>query len=168
MPATYEPFHTTTLGSAVTDFTISSISSSYTDIILVMRYGTSAGADILVRFNSDSGANYNNRFAFNSGGAPTSFTAQQDTTTGINPRTPANQPTSIGTLLFLEIFDYRSSTWKSTMSRHTGAGGSSAFMSVANGTWMNTGAITSMTIVTGSAATFAVGTTATLYGILKA
>lgn len=168
MAETYEPFHTTTLGSAVTDFTISSISSSYTDIILVMRYGTSAGADILVRFNGDASSNYNNRYAWNSGGAATSFGTGQDTTTGINPRTPANQSTSIGALLFLEIFDYRSSLWKSTMTRHTGAGGSSAFTSVANGTWMNTSAITSLTLVTGSAATFAVGTTATLYGILKA
>jgi hypothetical protein len=168
MAETYEPFHTTTLGSAVTNFTISSISSSYTDIILVMRYGCSAGADILIRFNGDSGTNYNNRYGWNANGSPTSFNTGQDTTTGINPRTPANQPTSIGALLFLEIFDYRSSLWKSTMSRHTGAGGSGPFTSVANGTWMNTSAITSITLVTNSAATFAVGTTVTLYGILKA
>lgn len=168
MPETYEPFHTTTLGSAVTNFTIGSISSSYTDIVLVMRYGISAGADILVRFNGDSNANYNNRYGWNSGAASTSFNAGQETTTGINPRTPANQATSIGSLLFLEIFDYSSDLWKSTMTRHTGAGGSSAFTSVANGTWMNTSAITSITLVTNSAATFAVGTTVTLYGILKA
>lgn len=63
MPAgkTYEPITNTALGSSQASVTLSGISGSYTDLILVVSaQGTSAGndQDINMTFNSDTTTNY--------------------------------------------------------------------------------------------------------------
>ncbi len=59
MPATYEPLATTTLGSAASSVTFSSISGSYTDLVVVFS-GTAGGgnSNLILTFNSDTGSNY--------------------------------------------------------------------------------------------------------------
>jgi ethanolamine utilization microcompartment shell protein EutL len=59
MAKTYEPIATTTLGSAAASYTFSSISGSYTDLILVVDATTTAGNRALqLVLNSDTGTNY--------------------------------------------------------------------------------------------------------------
>ena len=70
MPAgsTYTPLSTTTLGSAQATVTFSSISGSYTDLVLVMNtIGTSAGGDVQVQFNSDTASNYSCTILYGTG-----------------------------------------------------------------------------------------------------
>ena len=60
MTTTYEAIATTTLGSDSASVTFSTISGSYTDLVLVAVAGiiTSAGEAYQMRINSDSGSNY--------------------------------------------------------------------------------------------------------------
>jgi len=55
--STYTPIATTTLGSATTSYSFSSIPSTYTDLIMVWN-GTAAAQDnVSLRFNSDTATN---------------------------------------------------------------------------------------------------------------
>jgi hypothetical protein len=57
--STYEPIATTTLGSATATVTFSSISGSYTDLILVFNGNSDvSSAAFYYRLNSDSTSNY--------------------------------------------------------------------------------------------------------------
>ena len=62
MPATYEPIATTTLSSAASTITFSSIGSGYTDLrVIFSGLGTTgAGQYANMRLNSDTGTNYSN------------------------------------------------------------------------------------------------------------
>jgi hypothetical protein len=73
MPKTYEKIATTTLGSAASSVTFSSISGAYTDLILVANYQcTNADQFLNLQFNSDSGSNYSNTNLFGDGSSATS------------------------------------------------------------------------------------------------
>jgi hypothetical protein len=64
MAITYEPIATATLGTATASVTFSTISGSYTDLVLVIqrRYGYSnKWYATSIRFNSDTGSNYSSR-----------------------------------------------------------------------------------------------------------
>ena len=57
--ATYYPIATTTLSSATNSVSFSSISGSYTDIVIVFNGAAStSGVTCNVQFNSDTGTNY--------------------------------------------------------------------------------------------------------------
>ena len=57
--STYTPLATSTLGSAAASVTFSSISGSYTDLVLVISCAQSAaGGGLRFQFNSDTGGNY--------------------------------------------------------------------------------------------------------------
>jgi hypothetical protein len=57
MAKTYEPIATTTLSSAQSSVTFSSISGSYTDLVLVSNVSGSGGnANLRVTLNSDTGS----------------------------------------------------------------------------------------------------------------
>ena len=58
MPITYEPIATTTLTTTTASVTFSSISGSYTDLILVINGTASAGVAATLQFNGDTGNNY--------------------------------------------------------------------------------------------------------------
>jgi len=58
MAMTYTPIATQTLGSSVSTVTFSSISGTYTDLVLIAQPIASAGVDLELRFNGDSGSNY--------------------------------------------------------------------------------------------------------------
>jgi hypothetical protein len=55
---TYTPIATTTLGTAAASVTFSSISGSYTDLVLIIA-GVQSVADVpYIQFNSDTATNY--------------------------------------------------------------------------------------------------------------
>jgi len=82
MPAgsTYTPIATTTLGSAQSSVTFSSISGSYTDLILVMsaQYTTSGQKDSWLRFNSDATSVYSRTWIEGTGSAAASGRASNE------------------------------------------------------------------------------------------
>jgi hypothetical protein len=166
MALTYEPIATTTLGSATTTVTFSSIPSTYTDIRLVCVVTiTSLTTDARIRFNNDSGTNY--FFNAMAGDGPNGAYASSDVTqTGfyLNKNT-INQVPHFYTC---DIFSYAGSTFKTTlqtMSENDGASGPTAQQA---GVWKSTAAINRVDVVSTTARTFAVGSTFTLYGIKAA
>ena len=60
--STYTPIATTTLGSAATSYTFTSIPSTYTDLVLVGNLSSSSNTNISIRIYSDSGTNYSNTY----------------------------------------------------------------------------------------------------------
>jgi hypothetical protein len=64
MTATYEKIATSTLGSTASDVTFSSISGSYTDLVLIVNETCSTGSGLNVQFNSDTGSNYSSTYMY--------------------------------------------------------------------------------------------------------
>jgi hypothetical protein len=167
MPATYEPIATTTLGSAAAAITFSSISSAYTDLRLVTT-GTSTGAsdyNVELTFNSDTGANYSDTELRGNG---TNITSSRTSGANyINPNSGAlglNQGISF---FEIDIPSYAGSTNKTVLCSHSADKNGDGAVVRSIGLWRSTSAITSITFTVGGS-TWATGTTATLYGILKA
>jgi len=160
---TYVAIATQTLGSAAASVTFSSISGAYTDLVLISTFGVTAGDDLYLRFNSDTGGNYSTTRLGGNGTTATSTRTTSDT--GIQPRTPSNQPATITTMYNTNIMNYaNTTTYKTAIARYNYASG---FTEADVGLWRNTAAITSVTFLC-NASTFVTGSTFSLYGIAAA
>jgi hypothetical protein len=164
MASTYEPIATTTLVSATASVTFSSITGSYTDLVIISTAGVTAGAvNFAVRFNSDSGANYSRTVLSGTGSSVLS-----DKNTGLT-YTILNDYGYLDTTLNTNILGYimnysNSTTYKTTLSRTNNvANGTSACVNL----WRSTAAINRLDILSTSS-TFLAGSTFTLYGIKAA
>ena len=166
MPATYEKIATTTLGSANSTITFSSIAASWTDLKMIFTgTNTAAGQDLLLRFNGDSGTNYSYTVLYGNGSS--ALSSRNTSLTYIFVAGVQNLSTTIPQFCDIDIFSYTGSTNKTIMSAHSADLNGSGTASKIVGLWRNTAAITSVSLST-SGTTFTAGTTATLYGILKA
>jgi hypothetical protein len=171
MASTYEPIATTTLGSAAATITFSSISSAYTDLVLVTllqvdNYNGWGTANI--RFNSDTGTNYSDTHL--GGDGSTASSARNTSTTSIFNNVGvmgASTPSNTFALSKVNIFSYAGSTNKTTLSEYSADNNGSGSVYRSVGLWRNTSAITSISLVL-SSGNFKANSTATLYGILKA
>ena len=166
--STYTPIATTTLGSAQSSVSFSSL-GSYTDIVLVTNLAISAaGYSALLRFNSDSGSNYSQTQIYGNG-----------TTAGSNRGSNLTQvylgytPDAYGAVgsnnFIVNIQNYsNSTTYKTVLCRNNNmsSGGTNA-TEASVGLWRNTAAITSISITAGSG-NLLTGSTFTLYGIAAA
>ena len=167
MATTYEKIATTTLGSATSTINFTSIGSSYTDLRLVLVVtATIANRNLYLRFNSDSASNYSSTYLVGNGTAASS--GRTTVADEINVTTGASTlSTTIPSLFEIDVFSYAGSTFKTALiSNSEDRNGSGSTARVA-GLWRSTSAITSVNL-TISSDDFATGTTATLYGILKA
>jgi len=165
MPATYEPIATTTLSSTASSISFTSITSAYTDIRLVFT-GTysSAGGTLAMTFNSDTGANYSYTALSGNGSTAVSFRSSGDNYIDVSATGAVN--TTVG-MHEINVFSYAGSTNKTVLIGTSVDKNGSGNVGRQVGLWRSTSAITSITLsLTGQ--TFASGTTATLYGILKA
>ena len=168
--ATYEPIATQTLGSATSTITFSSIPNSWTDLRLVFVATASTGTNALVRFNSDSGNNYSRTYLYGTGSTAASGRQTNVDSINITQYTNISQNAGVPSLRTLDIFSYAGSTFKTGLHTEIADQNSAGFDSVLYcvDLWRSTSAITSLSILTGGAATFSIGTTATLYGIKNA
>ena len=165
MPATYEPIATTTLGSAAATITFSSITSAYTDLRLVLvTRDAGAGGILKLTFNGSSATNYSDTWIRGNGSTATS--GRNTTQAYINMQYATGGASNWG-LLTADIFSYAGSTNKTVLLTDSNDENGSGFIYRQVGLWRSTSAITSLTVTTNSG-TMAAGTTATLYGILKA
>jgi len=161
MASTYTPIATTTLGSAQASYTFSSISGSYTDIILVINGTASATIHCQLQFNSDTNTNYSNTYLLGNGSnalsaRDTSLTAMYLDTNGFT----VDQSMGVWS-----IMNYANTTTYKTMVGRYSSSTRSAEAIV--GLWRSTAAINSIKVLTTSS-TLATGTTLTLYGIAAA
>lgn len=161
MPVTYDSIATTTLGSAASTITFSSIPGTYTDLRLVLVGRVSATNANIVFYVNGNTSSYSQTNIYGNGSTVTS-----DRLTNMDGwyATQADLgSTTIPSLYTLDIFSYAGSTNKTSLfvSSQDKNGSGVVFHGV--GLWRNTSAITSVTMLQSS--NFAAGTTATLYGI---
>ena len=167
MATTYTPIATTTLGSAQASVTFSSISGSYTDLVLITNIlGATGGTTDYtpnIRFNGDTGTNYSDTILRGNGSTATS--GRHSTVTQIQLQGNGYLSNTTPCTLLINIQNYsNTTTYKTTLSR---ASQTDNITNATVGLWRNTAAITSLTIFL-DAGTMASGTVFTLYGIKAA
>lgn len=168
MPATYEPISTQTLGVAATSITFSSIPQTYTDLVLVTSTNTSSNTQTAYRLNGDTATNYSDTRLSGDGTSALSTRASSDTLGRLDWYGGADS-TGRNTIVS-HFFNYtNTTTFKTVVSRGSNAGGTIAGATAAVSLWRKTPeAVTSMTVLTTSGATFSIGSTFTLYGVKAA
>jgi hypothetical protein len=165
--STYTPIATTTLASATSSYTFTSISGSYTDLVLVAANITNASStnSLFLRFNSDSGTNYSSTFLEGTGTTASSSRVSNRTVidTGYNVGLSTSNPGQVN----FSIMNYsNSTTYKTVVSRFAQASGAAPGTSATVSLWRNTAAITSVEVRCD--VNLGIGTTLTLYGIQAA
>lgn len=159
MPVTYDKLATTTLSSAASSVTFSSISGSYTDLVLVTS-GTNntSGASLQARFNGETtNTNYSYTYMIGDGSTAGSNNYTTDATIGT---AFTNQYMNI-----VHFMNYsNTTTYKTKLSRY---GNAENYVAASVGLWRSTAAITSIEMFV-TAGNFAIGTMFTLYGIKAA
>ena len=164
MPATYDSIATTTISSTTSSVTFSSISGSYTDLVLViMPRGNNNNSDCMIRFNSDTAGNYNYQYQKYHGDEPTNFANYVDNATYISPQTNINS-TNLNPSV-VHIMNYSNTTNGKAVLCRTAVPG--YMTSLVVGHWRSTAAITSITLQPTSGITFESNSVFTLYGITK-
>jgi hypothetical protein len=163
--STYTPIATNTLGSTQQTVTFSSISGSYTDLVLVCNFGTSGVTNAGMRLNSDTGTNYSLTYLEGNGTSATSGRATNDSRINF---TSASWYASTGfaNIITVNFNNYSNTTTYKTMLSRNGAADRGTMASA--GLWRNTAAITSIQVYVDSGITFPIGSTFTLYGIQAA
>jgi hypothetical protein len=167
MATTYEKIATTTLGSANAVITFSTIPATYTDLRIILVAQGNAGNDLWMRYNGDSGTNYSITWLQSNGTAAASFRTTSAAQLAVGAASGLPTASNWG-LLTADIFSYAGSTNKTSLSTFADDKNGSGTIESTVGLWRSTAAITSITLTSSSSGTFSTGTTATLYGILKA
>jgi hypothetical protein len=158
MTATYDCIATTTLGSDTASITFSTISGTYTDLVLVVNGGATGSDNFAIRFNSDTGTNYS---ATRLSGNGTTATSNRGSNT--NYIYGNAMATTLTSNFIVNINNYaNATTYKTALIRSNNAG---SVVSAAVGLWRSTSAITSISIAPEFNSNLLSGTTATLYGI---
>lgn len=169
MPATYENIATTTLGSNQTTVSFTSISGSFTDLILVCnaRSATASLSDTyLMTFNGDTANNYSRTRLLGTGSAASSGNRTSAPNIDFEGMAGANAASDVFQIAKVQIQNYSNTTTnKTTLIR---GDDSNNYVLATVGLWRSTSAITSISLATSSGAQFVTGSTFTLYGIKAA
>ena len=163
MPATYEPIASTTLSSAASSFTFSSIPGTYTDLVLVHSGLGTGGAGLRLRFNSDTGSNYSNT-QLHGNGTTAASTRDSSATSMRITYDSSIQTTDVGARV-AHIMSYANTNVFKTVLSASARAGSGVDRIV--GLWRSTSAITSVTVLVPND-NMDTGTTLSLYGIKAA
>lgn len=164
MAVTYEPITTNTLVTAVPTVTFNTISSAYTDLVLIINAATGVNdIDMYIQVNSDTGSNYSwTRFV----GTGSTWVASKASNSTLGYRVGNMSGSNVGQNNAVVHFQNYANTaaYKSILARGNNPANLVEFFV---GLWRSTSAITSMDIKTQSG-NFSVGSTFTLYGIKAA
>lgn len=162
--ATYTPIATTTLSSAQSSVTFSSISGSYTDLIIILNVAVASGnPSVSCQFNSDTGTNYS--YTRLTGNGTSAASARNTNSNYMYFLSLGGATTTFETNAIGHINNYsNTTTYKTMLTRGNQPSGSTE--AIVN-LWRSTSAITSLTIAAGGI-NFSIGSTFTLYGIKAA
>lgn len=156
---------TTTLSSAASSITFSSIPSTYTDLRVVIVGQGSSGFDPVIQYNSDTATNYSCTELVGNGTA-----ASSDRQTSSNfiyfPISNGMAQSPKWNLITYDIFSYAGSTYKTCLATFNNDLNGSGSVNTMVGLWRSTSAINTFVIKSNPSGNFSIGTTATLYGIL--
>ena len=145
----YESIQTVTVGSGgQSSISFSSIPSTYKH--LQLRYitnNTSAAYYVLLRFNSDSGTNYASHQLTGNGTTASAGGTASNTLIEL-PRNSGTYSSSIMSTGVVDILDYLNTSKYKTVRSLGGydTNGNGQAVDFNSGVWMNTGAITSITL----------------------
>jgi len=149
----YESIATVTVGSggsSTIDFT--SIPSGFTHLQLRgINRNTTADNTFRLRFNSDTGSNYSRHFLYGNGASALAAAGASQTSTGIGIIANSGNSASIFSAFVIDILDYKDTSKYKTMRSLGGydANGSGN-VGLFSGVWMNTAAITSISLLSDS------------------
>lgn len=170
--ATYTPIATTTLGSNQTTVTFSSISTAYTDLVVVFVPASSSGTNgVRVRVGNgslDTGSNYSGTYLNGNG---TSAISNRDSNASQFQFNNSGTTTTLGNQVsIMHFLNYsNTTTYKTFLARNNSA---SANVEQAVGLWRSTSAINiiafNINTFGSSTGDFITGSTFTLYGIVCA
>lgn len=155
MTITYDAIATTTLGSNQSSVTFSSISGSFTDLVLIAQGSTTANEGIGLRFNGDTGTNYSNTYMIGNG---TTASSNRDSNDNIGY---VGYFSTGQSNVIANIMNYSNTT---TFKTALGRGNPTNLVIARVALWRSTAAITSITVLPGSG-NLVSGSTFTLYGI---
>jgi hypothetical protein len=156
----YVALATTTLGSAASSVTFSSIPATYKDLVIVVNGSTGSNSLVWSRINGDTGSNYAYVVM---AGANTVYSGSG--TFNVAYLSDATVTANTRILIQYSIMDYSATDKHKTAlvrSNSEFAGGSGVYASAHR--WANTNAVTSVSVNTNTG-TWNVGTTVSLYGI---
>ena len=172
-PGVYESIATLTASGGETSLTFSSIPSTYQHLeirgIARDTIASNSGAGIKMRFNGDTGTNYVRHNLYGDGtnaiaGGNTGFDLMSFVGGSIGDSSTA----SVFGASIISIHDYTSTTKNKTVRGFSGSEANTAtanfYVVLNSGLWLNTAAITSITMLPGQTA-FKAGSTFALYGI---
>ena len=162
MTTTYIALATTTLSSATSTVTFSSIPATYRDLIIVVGNAQSASGNpgLVARFNGDTNSNYS--YVRMTGNGSTTGSASATDTFAVLAAAFGLSTSQIATTI-TQIMDYSATDkHKTYLSRSSRA---DAGVEAGAGRWANTNAITSVAVFLGGSLNFAAGTTFSLYGV---
>lgn len=167
MALTYEPIATASVTNTTTvGLTFSSISSAYTDLIIVFQGNADASANgTRLRMNGDTAANYSSTSLRGNG---TSASSARETSTGngfVITGYAYGSTVTLNEVTIVQVQNYANSTTYKTSLIRTGA--AAAATSTAVGLWRSTSAITTL-FVYAEGGYLLNGSNATLYGIKAA
>jgi hypothetical protein len=163
--SSYESIATATGTGSSGTITISSIPATYKHLQLRwMPTNTTSGQTIYMRVNSDTGANYAKHLLVGTGTAASASGTASTTSIEIEGNN-IGSGTTYPACGIIDIIDYASTTKYKTIRSIAGfdANGSGE-VDIVSGLWMNTSAITSITIFVGTG-NFTTSSTFALYGI---
>jgi hypothetical protein len=158
MPSTYEPIATATLTATSTSITISSIPSTYTDLVAIGYFDGIGESYIQAQLNSDTGNNYDYIYY---GGVNATMVYNVVGNINSMPGSRADEEANYQ----MHLFNYTSNLHKTAFIMNANASSPLVYHSVSN--WRNTAAVTSISWVA-QQGQYAAGTTITIYGIKAA
>jgi hypothetical protein len=168
MPSTYTPIATQTLSIAAASVTFSSISGSYTDLVLIANSrdtNVSSATTMFVRVNNvSSGTLYSNTLLLGDGTVAASQRASNQNEIGVYVSTGSTAAADTFASNILHFQNYANTTTNKTILGRSNNAGSTVRASVAM--FRSTNAITEINLL--PATTFAAGSTFTLYGVKSA
>lgn len=175
MPAgsTYTPIATTTLGSAQTSYTFSSISGSYTDLVLIVNgYGVTQENSVLCQVGNgsvDTGSNYSTTTVAGNGSTASSNRQSSQTYMRFQSYGGLSTSSSNPTLIIAHFMNYSNTTTnKTALVRANQTSGTYPAVEALVNLWRSTSAIDTIKVFPFTGASLATGTTLTLYGIASA
>ena len=145
----FESIQTATVGAGgSSSISFSSIPSTYTHLqIRVMTLTTGVNTDILMRFNSDSGNNYSQHYLYGTGAAAASGGAASQSYAPLG----IEGGTSAPGVAVCDVLDYKNtSKYKTVRSLSGDDQNGSGYLFMYSSAWLNTAAISSITITPGA------------------
>jgi hypothetical protein len=163
---TYVALDKKTVTSAVASVEFTSISSAYTDLVVIANIiGTADSSNVLLRFNSDSSSLYSHTWMNGSGTAATSGRDSGQTSIMLTPGTVGSGSSTSPVVYTGSIQNYSNTTsFKSVLNRYGTSNASFNGVLAQVGLYRSTNAISAVSL-TAQSTTFAVGSTFSLYGI---